>query len=82
VPEVARLLEAEADLLALYTFPAAHHSKLRSTNPLERVTREIGGALTSGVSECWSRGLRRTVCHAPMPAPRYDSRVLARWTLP
>ena len=43
MPKVARLLlEAEPDLLAFYGFPAAHHSKLRSTNPLERVNREIG----------------------------------------
>ena len=43
VPKVARLLEeAETDLLAFYSFPAAHRSKLRSTNPLERVKREIG----------------------------------------
>ena len=36
------LLEAEPDLLAFYGFPAGHRSKLRSTNPLERVNREIG----------------------------------------
>jgi putative transposase len=43
VPKIARLLgEAEPDLLAFYGFPAAHRSKLRSTNPLERVNREIG----------------------------------------
>jgi transposase-like protein len=43
VPKVARLLEeAEEDLLAFYHFPRAHWSKLRSTNPLERVNREIG----------------------------------------
>jgi putative transposase len=42
-PKVARLLEdAEPELLAFYAFPAEHHSKLRSTNPLERVNREIG----------------------------------------
>ncbi len=42
-PKVARLLaDAEEDLLAFYAFPAAHWSKLRSTNPLERVNREIG----------------------------------------
>jgi putative transposase len=41
--KVAHLLEdAEADLLAFYAFPAEHWSKLRSTNPLERVNREIG----------------------------------------
>lgn len=42
-PKVAELLEAaEEDLLAFFAFPAAHRSKLRSTNPLERVNREIG----------------------------------------
>lgn len=42
-PKVAELLvEAEEDLLAFYRFPEAHWSKLRSTNPLERVNREIG----------------------------------------
>jgi transposase-like protein len=42
-PKVARLLEeAEDDLLAFYSLPAEHWSKLRSTNPLERVNREIG----------------------------------------
>jgi putative transposase len=42
-PKVAALLEdAEAELLAFYAFPAEHWPKLRSTNPLERVNREIG----------------------------------------
>ena len=34
--------EAEDDLLAFYAFPTDHWTKLRSTNPLERVNREIG----------------------------------------
>ena len=43
VPKVAELLaEAEQDLLAFYRFPREHWTKLRSTNPLERVNREIG----------------------------------------
>ena len=43
VPKVGRLPEdAEADVLAFYAFPAEHWSKLHSTNPLERVNREIG----------------------------------------
>jgi len=43
MPKVAALLEqAEDDLLAFYCFPAAHWTNLRSTNPLERVNREIG----------------------------------------
>lgn len=42
-PKVARLLEdAEDDLLAFYSFPKEHWPKLRSTNPLERVNKEIG----------------------------------------
>jgi putative transposase len=42
-PKVARLLlEAEEELLAFLAFPPEHRSKLRSTNPLERVNREIG----------------------------------------
>jgi putative transposase len=42
-PKVARLLEAAEDaLLAHMAFPAEHWSKLRSTNPLERLNREIG----------------------------------------
>jgi transposase-like protein len=43
LPKVAALLEeAEEDLLAFYGFPIDHWPKLRSTNPLERVNREIG----------------------------------------
>jgi putative transposase len=43
LPKVAALLEkAEEDLLAFYSFPADHWPKLRSTNTLERVNREIG----------------------------------------
>ncbi len=42
-PKVARLLlAAEDDLLAFMAFPAEHWCKLRSTNPLERINREIG----------------------------------------
>jgi putative transposase len=43
LPKVAALLaDAEEDILAFYSFPAAHWSKLRSTNPLERFNKEIG----------------------------------------
>jgi putative transposase len=42
-PKVCRLLEdAEEDLIAFYSFPHEHWTKLRSTNPLERVNKEIG----------------------------------------
>jgi putative transposase len=41
-PKVAELLtEAEEDLLAFFRFPPAHWPKLRSTNNLERVNKEI-----------------------------------------
>jgi transposase-like protein len=42
-PKVCELLEdAEEDLIAFYLLPAEHWTKLRSTNPLERVNKEIG----------------------------------------
>jgi putative transposase len=42
-PKVCRFLEeAEEDLIAFYASPREHWSKLRSTNPLERVNKEIG----------------------------------------
>ena len=40
---MCELLEhAEEDLIAFYAFPSEHQTKLRSTNPLERVNKEIG----------------------------------------
>ena len=42
-PKVCELLEgAEEDLTAFYAFPSEHWTKIRSTNPLERVNKEIG----------------------------------------
>jgi putative transposase len=42
LPKVAAMLaDAEEDILPFYAFPAAHWSKLRSTNPLERFNKEI-----------------------------------------
>lgn len=41
-PKVALLLEAaEEELLAFMAFPREHWPKLRSTNPLERLNKEI-----------------------------------------
>jgi putative transposase len=37
----AMLLEAEEDLTAFAAFPERHWKKIQSTNPLERVNREI-----------------------------------------
>ena len=42
LPKLAGFLDqAETDVLAYMTFPAAHRVKLHSTNPLERVNGEI-----------------------------------------
>ena len=42
-PKVCELLEqTEDDLTVFYAFPREHWTKLRSTNPLERVNKEIG----------------------------------------
>jgi putative transposase len=42
-PKVCQLLQdAEEDLIAFYAFPREHWTKIRSTNPLERVNKEIG----------------------------------------
>ena len=41
-PKVADLLmAAEADLLTHFTFPESHRRQIRSTNPLERLNKEI-----------------------------------------
>lgn len=42
VPKLAELMDAsEDDVLAYMTFPAAHRTKLHSTNPIERLNHEI-----------------------------------------
>lgn len=42
VPKLAALMDqAEPDVLAYMSFPAAHRTKLHSTNPLERLNGEI-----------------------------------------
>jgi len=41
-PKLGALMdEAEEDVLAYMSFPAAHRTKLHSVNPLERVNKEI-----------------------------------------
>ncbi len=41
-PRCGKLEEAEEDLIAFYLLSSEHWTKLRSTNPLERVNKEIG----------------------------------------
>ena len=86
-PKVATLLEAaEAELLAFYELPSEHWSKLRSTNPLERVNREIGRRtdVVGGVPqrrrpaaagrELVDRAERRVVGRPPLPQRSLDGR--------
>ena len=41
-PKLATLMdETEADVLAYMAFPAQHRTKLHSTNPLERLNKEV-----------------------------------------
>jgi transposase-like protein len=41
-PNVARLVrDAEDDVLAYFAFPEAHRRQVRSTNPLERLNKEL-----------------------------------------
>ena len=39
--ELLRMFNAEADVLAYMAFPAQHRTKLHSTNPLERLNKEV-----------------------------------------
>ena len=40
--KLAKLMDdAEADVLAFMTFPSERHTKIHSTNPLERLNKEI-----------------------------------------
>lgn len=42
VPKLAASMDsAEEDVLAYMTFPAAHRTKLHSTNPIERLNHEV-----------------------------------------
>ena len=84
-PKVCELLEvAEEDLIAFYAFPSEHWTKLRSTNPLERVNKEIGRRTdVVGISPQRRRGdparwraalraKRRMARAAPLPIGRVD----------
>ena len=82
-PKVSKLAslmdEAEADVLAYMTFPAAHRTKLHSTNPLERLIGEIKRPRTrtpspgSWAQSCSSRTMNGP-CSEPATSPWKPSR--------
>jgi putative transposase len=50
-PKLATLMDdGEADVLAYMTFPGQHRTKLHSTNPLERLNKEVSAGPTSSES--------------------------------
>jgi transposase-like protein len=53
----AMLRDSAEELLAFTSFPPGHWKKLWSTNPLERLNKEIKSR-SDVVCECWGRGPR------------------------
>ena len=76
---VARLLaDAEPDLLSHFTFPELHRARIRSTNPLERLNKEI-----PVLDWCLPEGPRRRPVRW-VTVPRPDSKEIsgaASWWL-
>jgi transposase-like protein len=71
-PRVAELLtDAEPDLLSHFTFPELHRARIRSTNPLERLNKEIP-VLDWSIPEGPRRRLVRWVT-----VPRPDSKEIS-----
>ena len=70
---LARLMdEAEPDVLAFMTFPRDHSTKIHSSNPLERVNKEIKRRRRPAgrPSRPPDRGPPRAPPHRPWAAPR------------
>ncbi len=71
-PRVAELLaDAEADLLAHFSFPETHRARIRSTNPLERLNKEI-----PVLNWCVPEGPRRRLVRW-VTVPRPDSKEIS-----
>ncbi len=79
-PKLADLMdESEADVLAYMSFPAQHRTKLHSTNPLERLNKEVKRRAVFVGS--WDRspdrrGAVRTKRRMAEPAPLHAGRGL------
>ncbi|MGI8904448.1 MAG: transposase [Solirubrobacteraceae bacterium] len=78
-PKVCQLLEAaEEDLTAFYAFPPEHWTKLRSTNPLERVNK---GSVAAPTSSRFPQRPSRDPARR-RAAPRAERRVAGATPLP
>lgn len=73
----ALLLEAEADLLVHFTFPEPHRRQIRSTNPLERLNKEVP-VLNWSVPDGPRRRLVRWVS-VPRPDSKEISGATSNW---
>ena len=93
-PKVCRLLEQpEEDLIAFYLFPTERWTKLRSTNPLGRLNKEIGrrtdvvGIFPNDAAvnpPHWRPALRaerRVAGPVPLPVCRVDGPDPLRWVV-
>jgi putative transposase len=64
-PDVVRLLaDAEEEVLTFYDFPAAHWPKIGSTNPYERLNKELRSAAARSSASSRPR-TPSSVCSAP-----------------
>jgi len=54
--------DAEPDVLAYMTFPARHRTKLHSTNPIERLKRELDRRTPSWLWSILVYGAQAAAC--------------------
>jgi hypothetical protein len=82
-PKLAALMdESEHDVLAYMNFPAQHRTKLRSTNPLERLNKEVKRRADvvgifpneASITRLIGAGLPRTERRMDAPAPLHADR--------
>ena len=62
----AVMLRAKEEVLAFGIFPRAHWRQIWSTNPLERLNKEICGAVVLDINDEWAASERRYVSEASM----------------
>ena len=82
-PKLATLIDdSETEVLSYLDFPEPHRSKLHSTNPLERLNKEVKRR-ADAPSKAWMPNARpQCCCQAPQPrsgAPKAQGLIAARW---